>query len=533
MHTGQSYYSLSTSYFQIGNHRLALQHAKEALRIFQIHHLPSHLHVSSAEQLIKTLERPGRPAAPGDVNDESKAHDSAAACMLNSGGVVIKRHRGGGFASADYDLQFRLGNIFVADVKLMSGVCFYWEIEIIHNFGMLFFGLCTAGFDEKIPKTHAVGDNLGDDAWSWSVDGYGKKSCKWHADNHSPFGSSWSDGDVIGFALDMRTAGAAVLSVSVNGSFAAPNGVAFTGIDAPFLSPAFSAFGGLFRLNLGHRPFAHAVPDHIAPLTTSVHQFHQLVTIAVDDISKHQASSQLMRDSGSVVIMRHRGGGHASPDYSLHFRDFSTFVADVKLSGGCFYFEVQVVEIVTCVQFGFCSGTFEPRKHSQGEGAGDDTSSWGVCGHRQEKWHAGQNGEFGSRWCVNDVIGFALDMHNAGAASMMVSVNGSFATPNGVAFTAIDAPYLSPALSGNGTCRVNFGERPFAHLPTGPEFISVHDHMRNALDSHDATRIRAQLNLAQCSAVSADTTQCAASETAPASTAAAAGSAINAATVVP
>ncbi len=77
------------------------------------------------------------------MNDESRAHDSAAAFMLNSGSVVIKRHRGGGFASTDYTLQFR-GNTFVADVKLMSGVCFYWEIEIIHSYGMPFFGVCTA-----------------------------------------------------------------------------------------------------------------------------------------------------------------------------------------------------------------------------------------------------------------------------------------------------------------------------------------------------------------------------------------------------
>ncbi len=43
--------------------------------------------------------------------------------------------------------------------------------------------------------------------------------------------------DVIGFALDRRTAGAAVMRVSVNGSFGEPNGFTFSDMNAPFLSP--------------------------------------------------------------------------------------------------------------------------------------------------------------------------------------------------------------------------------------------------------------------------------------------------------
>jgi hypothetical protein len=483
------------------------------------------------EKFLQTLEKPGRPAASYDANDESRVHDLAAADMLTAGSVVIKRHRGGGFVLADYVMQFRLSSVFVADVKLMSGVCFYWEIEIVHSFfGHRFFGVCTAGFDEKKPKTMTIGDNVGEDAWSWSVDGQKHKfgnGSRWHSDECSTFGSSWSDGDVIGFALDMRTAGAAVLSVSVNGSFSAPNGVAFAGIDASFLSPAFSATG-LFRLNLGHRPFAHEAPEDIAPFTVSVHQYHQLVTTAVDDISKHQAATQLMQDAGGVIIKRQRGGGYTSPDYFLHFRDFNTFVADVKLCGGCFYFEILLVEIVSCVQFGFCSGTFEPRQHSGGEGVGDDTSSWGVCGFRQQRWHAGQSCEFGSKWCVGDVVGFAIDMRTAGAACMTVSVNGSFAIPNGLAFSAIDVPYLSPALSGYGSCRVNFGELPFVHLPPGSEFISVHALSRNKSDADDLPPNVAQPNLFNGSAHSI---QFAAAKTELEATTAAAGSLVIAADI--
>ena len=121
---------------------------------------------------------------------------------------------------------------------------------------------------------------------------------------------------------------------------------------------------------------------------------------------------------------------------------------------------------------------------------------------------------------VNDVIGFALDMHTPGAAFVTVSVNGSFAIPNGLAFSAIDAPFLSPALSGNGNCRVNFGERPFEHLPPGPKFISVHASSRDKSDTDDSVSGSAHL------------TQSAAAETELSSTAAVADSLANAADIV-
>ena len=46
-----------------------------------------------------------------------------------------------------------------------------------------------------------------------------------------------------------------------------------------------------------------------------------------------------------------------------------TFLADVRLCGGCVYFELQVIERIGDLQFGFCT-EFEPRKDAEGEGAG-------------------------------------------------------------------------------------------------------------------------------------------------------------------
>ena len=194
--------------------------------------------------------------------------------------------------------------------------------------------------------------------------------------------------------------------------------------------------------------------------------------------AEHAAAIELHRSAGCVVVNRHRGRGCVTSDYVLQLQGFNTFVADVKLCGGCFYFELEVMELIGVMQFGFCTEGFEPRKDPENDGAGDDAWSWAVDGARLKKWHKGPSDCYGSEWAVGDVIGFAVDMRTAGAAVMRVSVNGSFGAPNGVAFSDMNAAFLSPAFSGDGRYRVNFGDRPLAHAPPEGEYTSVHDFHR-------------------------------------------------------
>ena len=264
-HTGISLINLSSSYRQAGDLHRALESAHEALRIFQNALPPSHPHVLAAQQAVHGILNGIHELA--FAADDSSAHASAARLMRDAGGVVIARHRGGGFTASDYSMQFRSFNTFAADVRL-CGSCFYWEVEVVDIVGAVQFGVCTEGFEAR---ENAGGEGVGDDARSWAADGV--RLLKWHEGNQGAHGSAWSVGDVIGFAVDMRTAGAAVLSVSVNGSFAAPNGPAFAAICAPYLSPALSASGGCYRLNLGDRPFAHALPSDAHYV--SVHVYHQ------------------------------------------------------------------------------------------------------------------------------------------------------------------------------------------------------------------------------------------------------------------
>jgi ankyrin repeat protein len=196
--------------------------------------------------------------------------------------------------------------------------------------------------------------------------------------------------------------------------------------------------------------------------------------IASKRAAVHAAAVELHQSSGYVVVNLHRGGGCVTSDYQLQFRSFNTFVADIKLCGHCFYFELEVVDIVGVSQLGVCTQGFEQRVQSMGEGAGDDAWSWAVDGTRLRKWHRGSSEAYSSKWVVGDVIGFKVDMRSVGSATLSASVNGSFAAPNGTAFVDIQAPFLSPAFSGDGRYRVNFGERPFAHAPPGFDYVSVY-----------------------------------------------------------
>ncbi len=261
---GIAFFNISSSYSKNGDLQRALESAREALRIFQLVLSPLHPHVSLAQQQLVNTENSFHALSVAD--DDTNAHSDAAGCLRDAGMIAITRHRGGGCAAPDYSLKFRNFNTFVAVVKLCCKL-FYWEVDVIDIVPVVQFGVCSEGFEKR---DDAAGDGTGDDAFSWAVDG--ARLCKWHQGDRHSYGSSWSAGDTIGFLLDMRTVGAAVLSVCVNGSFAAPNGVAFAAIGAPSLSPALSASGGRYRLNFGERPFAHR-PCDVGDFV-SVHAFY-------------------------------------------------------------------------------------------------------------------------------------------------------------------------------------------------------------------------------------------------------------------
>ena len=88
------------------------------------------------------------------------------------------------------------------------------------------------------------------------------------------------------------------------------------------------------------------------------------------------------------------------------------------------------------------------------------------------KGESSESGEYEcDQWKSGDVIGLACDLDKM---QMHVSLNGSFAAPNGDVFElAPDAvgDGLFAAFSGiSGTVRYNFGEVPFRHAPPAADF---------------------------------------------------------------
>ncbi len=184
---------------------------------------------------------------------------------------------------------------------------------------------------------------------------------------------------------------------------------------------------------------------------------------------------QIWKDRNSVVVKNHRGIGLFYSDYKLAFGGFNTFVGDVKLHDGKFYYEAEVKEIGDRMKFGFVNEGFQRSEEGNGKGVGDDDTSWGF-----DDW-PNKHGGFGSKWKIGDTLGFACDLVKK---SISFSLNGSFKAPNGMVFEKIKAEWLSPGLSGDRSLVVvNFGDRPFKH-PPDEEYMSVHD----ALSSSDSRR---------------------------------------------
>ena len=125
----------------------------------------------------------------------------------------------------------------------------YYEIEIVSPVHNPQFGFCDAQFSPS--SNHGTGDCK----HSWAVDGH--RGLLWHDGKQAwNLAHKWNVGDVIGIACDLVKG---ELSVSLNGSFAPPYGVLFSGVarnsqasaSVDGLFASFTASSGKVRYNLG------------------------------------------------------------------------------------------------------------------------------------------------------------------------------------------------------------------------------------------------------------------------------------------
>jgi len=188
------------------------------------------------------------------------------------------------------------------------------------------------------------------------------------------------------------------------------------------------------------------------------------------------------RDAGKVVVLEHVGSGALYQDYTMLFGDLNTFKADVKLSAGKFYYELDIKHIQgQDAYFGWVTEDFASsakRTPGAGQFVGGNAFSWGF-GFYQGKVIKCANdvnasgSAFGVAWKEGDVLGLACDMVNK---SVSFSVNGSFEPPLGLAFQNIAAHSIAPAFTAERGFKVvaNFGQLPLKHAPPDETYVSVH-----------------------------------------------------------
>ena len=119
--------------------------------------------------------------------------------------------------------------------------------------------------------------------------------------------------------------------------------------------------------------------------------------------------------------------------------------------GGKGYYEVEILVLDECPEFGFAMLGFERVRSYTSDGVDDDEHLWAVDGVREVKFHEGKV-PYECTWKEGDVVGLACDLERG---QVLVSVNGSFAPPNGLAFELPPAAVwrgLFAALSGKTDC---------------------------------------------------------------------------------
>jgi len=173
------------------------------------------------------------------------------------GNGVIQRLRGKlGVSKIDAEHKITFGSFdtFGAPSHTTSKGKVFYEVEILDlDEGIQQFGWADEAFQRVESQ---VGEGTGDDEHSWGADG--ARVQRWH-DGSTEYGQSWSNGDVLGCAANLDDG---EILFGLNGNWESPMGVAFSSIKFQGgLYPSLTANSGVFRVNLGGRPFKHGPPN--------------------------------------------------------------------------------------------------------------------------------------------------------------------------------------------------------------------------------------------------------------------------------
>ena len=137
------------------------------------------------------------------------------------------------------------------------------------------------------------------------------------------------------------------------------------------------------------------------------------------------------------------------------------------------YYELEILECDTYYpRYGFASSSFQSVRGASEGRVGHDEHSWAVDGENQQTWHKGERKAYKGKWKTGDVVGLACDLDGM---QVLVSVNGSFAPPNGLVFElaphAVHGGLFAAFTGGDGELRYNLGQAPFKYAAPSSEFV--------------------------------------------------------------
>lgn len=207
-------------------------------------------------------------------------------------------------------VTLRLGS---SEIALRRG-CWYYEVTLLTE-GLMQIGWAENGFVADSEK----GDGVGDDAHSWSFDGF--RARKWHSsednedekDGESSYGKRWRVGDVVGCALRVMKKNAARLEFFLNGE---SMGVAFRGVPTnDGLFPVISMNGDeAVRVNIGQIPFTYPLretgsrgivaatlsdSESLAELPVEITAASSRLSAATDNDAPHVEDAKASNDTNS------------------------------------------------------------------------------------------------------------------------------------------------------------------------------------------------------------------------------------------
>jgi hypothetical protein len=140
------------------------------------------------------------------------------------------------------------------------------------------------------------------------------------------------------------------------------------------------------------------------------------------------------------------------------------------------YYEIEILETDTfSPRYGFVSSAFTCVWGSSEDKVGDDEHSWAVDGENQKAWYQGKHESYRrdiNKWKKGDRVGLACDLDGM---QVLVSVNGSFESPNGLVFKltpgAVQGGLFAAFTGSTGVLRYNLGQAPFTYAPPSSDYI--------------------------------------------------------------